>query len=45
MHLGDNHHEAGAHALARDSWRRALEIFTDLNHMAAGNPRRKLAAA
>jgi tetratricopeptide (TPR) repeat protein len=41
-HLGDTHHAAGAPAIARDAWRQALDIFTDLGHPDAVSVRAKL---
>lgn len=42
-HLGDSHQLAGRAGAARNAWRRALEILTDLDHPDADGIRAKLA--
>lgn len=41
-HLGDAHQAAGVPAAAREAWRQALQIFTDLDHPDAAELRAKL---
>ena len=43
-HLGDSHREAGQPELARDAWRRALEILERLGHLDAEQVRARLGA-
>lgn len=45
IHLGDSHQAAGQPALARDAWRRALDILEQLGHLDAEQVRTRLGAA